>query len=463
MKKKAKESKIKDNRIYYERITTVFMIALSTVFLLFPGFNGYEGILQSKFAAFCVVCGGYIVVMAVFSVEGAVIGALKLSPPGTWLKNTTWVQRLMLIYLTITWISALASEYFPTTVIGATRFEGALTVSIYVLVFLLVSLFGRVTEKVVWAFAGAAVIFSVISLVQFMGYNPLGLFPEGYNYYDAYKAYSGQYLGTVGNVDLVAAFLCILIPVMLGAIVRSRNKKKYILLVPLILSVFVLVKMSVMAGFAGVGLGLVLSLPVLVELDKKKRLKIAVGAGGLIIAGLLIVFCVDFGGGFLHELHMVLHGKADSGFGSGRLYIWNCVLDAVPSNLILGTGPDTMAFANFEPFSRYDANLGGTIYASIDIAHNDFLNIIYHQGIFAFAAYAAGLVSAAVKWIKYGSSDAAAAVAGTAVLCYCIQAFFGFSVCITAPFFWAALGLLEKRTTGIMRGDIGNEKKTVLS
>lgn len=318
-----------------------------------------------------------------------------------------------------------------------------MTITIYVGCFLLVSSFGRATPRMLAVFGSVVACFSILCIVQMVGWNPFGLYPAGYGYADAYTAYSGAYLGTIGNVDLVAAFLCLSIPLMAVGILRLKSKVRLLLLVPLALSLYVLFKMWVLAGLVGVFVGGVLTVPVVVPAAQKIKRGIAVG---VILAGVLaiaVVYLVDIGGGLFHEFHELLHGNLDASFGSGRIHIWSSVLERVPSHLWLGTGPDTMVYAELEAFTRYDETLGGLIVSMIDTAHSEYLNILFHQGIFAILAYLAMLVLSLRKWILNSGRDVATAILGSAVFCYCIQAFFGFSVCITAPFFWLALALLE--------------------
>ena len=111
-----------------------------------------------------------------------------------------------------------------------------------------------------------------------------------------------------------------------------------------------------------------------------------------------------------------------------------------------------MLLENIGSFSRFHEELGIMIEAQIDTAHNEYLNILFHQGLFAFAAYLAALVSAIKRWITSGSKDAAVAILGSAALCYCIQACFGISSCITAIYFWLTLGLLESHLQRMNQG-----------
>jgi O-antigen ligase len=426
-------------------LTSVFLCLMAAVFLLYPGTGGYQTIQDAKFTAFCVICGGYAALMGLCALEGMAVGAARPQKPTALLRQSSWAQRMALVYLIFTWLSALLSAYWPETIVGASRYEGALTITLYCVCFLLVSAFGRADGRLLALFAAAVFLFGCLAAAQLRGFNPLGLYPGGCTYFDAGKAYSGAYLGTIGNVDLAAAFYCLAIPLLLVPVCRSKARKRFFLLPPLILSCWVLVRMNVLAGFVGLGCGLLFSLPFLVPCSRAQRRLLLGCLAGLAAAILLTLRFFDAGSGFLHELHELLNGRAEETFGSGRLHIWQCVAEALPGHILFGTGPDTMLHTGLQAFSRYDAALGKTLVSQIDVAHNEYLNILSQQGILALAAYLAMLADLALRWARQARNDLAAAALGCAAACYCIQAFFGFSMCITAPFFWLTLALLDGR------------------
>lgn len=430
----------------FESITLGYLALLLTVFLFYTGTEGFQNIQASKFGAFRLLCGGYVVLMAVCGVESVLVGARKFPHPRALWKKSSWTQRFAVFYPLITWVSAFCSPYFPETVWGVSRHEGAMTISLYCACFLLVSVFGKADLRLLWIFAASATLFGLLCAAQLLGMNPFGLYPEGYTYFDAYTAYSGAYLGTLGNVDLAAAFLCLAVPVLWVSLCRLQSAWKWALLLPLALLLFVLVKSSVLAGLVGVGVGAALSLPLAFPWGKKARRRCWLALLALGLGAVALLFFVDFGSGLFHELHQLLHGRPDDAFGSGRLYIWKNVLRRLSLHPLLGTGPDTMLYWKIDPFTRYDPRLGGNIVSQIDIAHNEYLNVLGQQGLLAFLAYLGLLVCGLGKWFRDRGKNPKAAVLGSAALAYCIQAFFGFSVCITAPFFWAALALLEKET-----------------
>lgn len=416
-----------------QKLTRTYIYLMLTVFPLWCGLGGYRGIVDAKFPLFLLLCGGYAAAMTLLMLRR------PLTPVALW-RGASWTQRLIAVYLLFTWLSALLSPYFPETLVGVSRHEGALTITLYCLCFLFVSVYGRAERGMLCALGVTVLIFCTICVLQLCGYNPLSLYPEGSTYFDANTAYPGTYLGTIGNVDLVAAFLCLIIPLFWVTLLRSRDKRRWWLLLPLCEAVYVLLKMRVLAGIVGVFGGSLLALLMLCSGQRsRKRAWIALGIG---LAGtLFVLWRFDFGG-TLHELHELLRGNFDGSFGSGRIHIWRSVLREAPSHLWFGTGPDTMLRASLPPFERFDAARGVTIVARLDVAHNEFLNILFHQGIFALLTYLGALLSAAVRCLRSRSKVAVAL--GTAVLCWCVQAFFGFSMLLTTPFFFLALALLER-------------------
>ena len=365
-----------------QKLTKCYLYLMLTVFPLWCGCGGYRSIVDAKYPLFLLLCGLYAAAMTLLTLR------TLPSPTALW-RGASWTQRLIAVYLLFTWLSAFFSPYFPETLVGVSRHEGALTITLYCLCFLFVSVYGRAERGMLCALGGTVLIFCTICVLQLFGYNPLLLYPAGATYFDGNVAYPGTYLGTIGNVDLVAAFLCLSIPLFWVTLFRSRDKRRWWLLLPLSAAVYVLLDMWVLAGIVGVFGGTLLALPMLCsDVRWRKRALLVLGIG--FVGALFMLWRFDFGGA-LHELHELLHGNFDGSFGSGRIHIWRSVLREIPSHLWLGTGPDTMLRASLPPFERFDAARGVTIVAQIDVAHNEFLNILFHQGIFALLAYLGAL------------------------------------------------------------------------
>ena len=432
---------MKEYRLF-SRITSVFLGLMLTVFLFAFGSGGFQTILSVKYRLFLILCGGYCGVMLLLLMESAVVGAVKLPRPGELLRRSSWPQRLMLIYLLFSLAATVCSPFGSRAWLGASRHEGFLTILIYCLTFLLVSVFGKAERWMLWVMAAGVTLLSVLCIIQLFGGNPFGLYPEGMTYLDAGVKYSGAYLGTIGNVDSVAAFLCVVIPILWIALIRLKGKLRFLLLIPLAAALFVLCRMSVMAGLVGVFGGGLLSLPVVLPLSGKGRKLLASAIGVVILLALVGVYLFDMGGGLLHEMHEMLRGRVEDSFGSGRIHIWKETLEFIVRRPLLGYGPDTMILAGLKPFTRWHEGLGITLTAAIDTAHNEYLNIWFHQGLFALLSFLSALICAAVRWAKKSREDGVTALLGGAILCFCVQAFFGIGTCITSPYFWIAFGLL---------------------
>ena len=424
-------------------LTSAFICVACVLLILYPGMSGYQSIQEAKFELFCMVFGGYLFLMTLFTVELILLGKIRpVAPWKLWQKGTV-VQKLVLLFWVLTVVSTLVSSYREQALIGMSRYEGLLTITLYCGCFLCVSVFARPKRWMVYLLGGVMTVFCVICMIQMEGYNPFGLYPEGYSYLDANIKYSGIYLGTIGNANLVAALLCLTIPVFAVFLLRMEDRRRWLLAIPLTLCLITLFRMDVKAGILGVALGTILMIPVVLPVTGKKKLALWIGICVFLCGVLIVVWHSDRTWGTIYEMREVLHGNWDDSFGTGRIYIWKQVLELIPQHLWLGTGPDTMMAAQIPGYVRQNQELGISTQFWVDTAHNEYLNIIYHQGILAGLAYLAALVGSAVKWIRRSSANPVVAVCGGAVLCYCIQAFFGFSMCQTAGLFWIFWALLE--------------------
>ncbi len=415
---------------------------MAFVFPLWFTSGGYRTIAYDKFSLFCALGAAYAAVMLLYAAQGVIAGTVRPVSPAELIRRSNAAQKLAALYLLITWLSALLSPYFPQTVIGVSRSEGAVTISIYCVSFLLVSVFGRARKELLAAFGVSVSLFCVICLIQLAGKNPLSLYPAGMNYYDGFVKYGGQFLGTIGNTNFCAAFLCCAAPLFWICLLRLRGMARFLLLIPLALSLAVLAAMRVAYGIAFFAIGSLLSLPVVIRAKKKTRRVVLAAVLCLFVLCLLVLFFLDFGNTALHETHLLLHGEVHETFGSNRVRIWKQVLAEMPGRWLLGYGPDTMLLEELTPFVRYEDSLGGMITSNIDAAHNEYLNVLFHQGVFALLAFLGITVWLIIKWMRNSRGSAAAAALGGAVLCYALQALFGISTCISAPFFWLCAALL---------------------
>jgi len=100
------------------------------------------------------------------------------------------------------------------------------------------------------------------------------------------------------------------------------------------------------------------------------------------------------------------------------------------SRLLTGTGPDTFFYA----LTDWQATSGQSLIQKFDSPHNEYLAMLSNLGLPALLLYC-GLILLAIRRSISSSPELAAAV-----LCYALQAFFSFSVCIVSPLLWVCLG-----------------------
>lgn len=418
-------------------VCSVFLALMASVFLLIFDGNGYTAITTAKRNTFYALTGAFV--LALLLTAGL---SLRRPEDRAALRKQARRQRFLLIalgaYLLVSLLCALCSPHPEAVWFGASRKEGFLTQACYVAVCASLLLFARPKAWLLWLFGGALLLFSFVAGWQLLGGNPFGLFPAGQDFYNTGK----KFLGTVGNVSFTAGLLCIAIPLFAVCLLRGRGVRRFWLLLPLAACCWLAVQIRVLAAFVGLTAGWLLALPFVLRLSGRQTARYFVALLLLGVLGLAALWAFDAKDGLLHELHALLHGEIDDSFGTGRIYIWRQVLARVPQRLWLGYGPDTMMLEQLTPFSRYDESLGRTVYASIDAAHNEYLNILFHQGIFALAAYLGILGCALGQFLRHARRSAGVAACGTAALCYAVQAMFGISQPLTTPFFWIMLGLI---------------------
>ena len=79
-----------------------------------------------------------------------------------------------------------------------------------------------------------------------------------------------------------------------------------------------------------------------------------------------------------------------------------------------------------------------------DFAHNDYIQIMINYGILGLIAYLTALFGTAKKGLSTSKFNPKVLILGSAVLCYCVQIFFSFSIVMVAPVFWILFALLDR-------------------
>ena len=110
--------------------------------------------------------------------------------------------------------------------------------------------------------------------------------------------------------------------------------------------------------------------------------------------------------------------------------------------LPLGGGCGTLYLRDVPPF--YWQRGGETTYFAVTSAHNEYLGVLVDQGALALLAFLALLALALWRAYRHAESDRCA-VAGAALLCYAVTAFFSVACCITGVYLWLLLAMLAPK------------------
>lgn len=360
-----------------------------------------------------------------------------------------------LLFWTI--LSCRLSTYSPNFWwLGETsRYEALASQLCYFILFVFF-FFSRISLKpVLLSAAGGLLVFFVIVLLQRGNGNPLGLYPSGRSY-----AQNPEFQGTIGNIDMGTGYLLLLCGLFLYSILRllfsfedsgvtfRTNVKNLpprslplliIYTVAFAVSVYLIITMDVQFGV--LSLAVLFLFTLLRFIPKKWRLPVLIF---LVIFVLAVVWFWPGQEGGIWELHEILHGRPRLSFGSNRVAAWVFSLRMAGENPVFGGGSGTFNWR----FNQYLADHyltipkeqdGKALPDYFDNPHNEYVQQLTDHGIPGLLLFASILLLAVLR--RRDRLLPLLTPCSAAVLCYIVQAFFSFSVCIVAPMFWILLGM----------------------
>ena len=360
------------------------------------------------------------------------------------------VPRLPLITgsLLLLWsvLSCLLSPYGAETWwFGASvRREGLATQLCYLFLFFCFLLSRFHLKPLLFSAAGGVALFCLVTFLQRLGYNPLGLYPAGRSF-----TANPEFQGTIGNIDMDTGYLCLLSGLFLhGGIsqflsFRQDHSRSSLAafacsMFGLVISVFLIITMGVQFGLITVAVLVIFSAALLLP----KKLRFAALALLLVLALVIVWFWPGTGGG-IWELHEIMHGRGRLSFGSNRVAVWTYSLGLARERLLIGGGSDTFVL-RFNQYLRDnglaipDEQDGVPLPDYFDNPHNEYIAQLLNHGLPAMLLLILLMFAAVMR--KREVLFPVLTPYSAAVLCYAVQAFFSFSVCLVAPMFWVLLG-----------------------
>ena len=480
-----------------QRAAGIYLLIFLLFFPVFTGFSGYAAITISKYLFFVTTSLIFLFSLILLSIAG------RLRPP-----KPGPCQLLLLGYMLWCCLSALFSPYGRETLLGAGRYDGLCTTLLYGIVFLCVSLYGKPCRCHAIAFAISVSFCCIISVLQLFGLNPLGLFPEGLCYYDAHIKFTSEFLGTIGNVNLLSAVLCLAIPLFSALYLLEKKGRPCIWLPPFFLSCFTLAASRVSGGAAALFTSVLVFAPVFItggaRLKRALRLlsvfalasalasalNVRRDSSGaivfirfgalplLLLAACVLLFILSYPAGrlkagkkYFRIFFILLSLALLAGLilaalflplKSGTIYELGQVLrgnldDSFGSSRIL----IWRSVLELIPARPILGGGPGTLALRLDI---HFSRLVEETGetlssfvdnahneylqILADCGIPALLLYLALLLRAFFPKEKRpmASVLVPSVFCYCVQSFFGLGLCLAAPLFWIFLGLMCSRS-----------------
>ena len=199
---------------------TILVLLWFTVFPLWNG-GSYTHLTRDKWLGMNILTG-FSVILSLISIisvlhkknRSAYFHGEKLPHSGL---AVYLIGGVLLLWLGLAccfgaWHTQLNPQGKPAVLFGFIRYDGYFTMLTCALVFLCMSRTKPRIRIVLWGAAIALDLAFLLAVIQYFNVNPLGLFPKGTSILQNY-----EFQSTIGNIDFVSLYICLLLPLLLGA------------------------------------------------------------------------------------------------------------------------------------------------------------------------------------------------------------------------------------------------------
>ena len=277
--------KIKEKNIL-AKITEVYIIVMVMLFPLLVDSTGFFRILEAKYSYFLIINTIYISVLFItilyywFFKNTNIFKEIRIHK----------IQWAVIVFLIINIISTILSPFLKeyNLFVGVGRAEGLISITLYCLSFLNITMFGEFKKRYNVYFSVASIMVSSIAILQYIGFNPFNMYQNGIGTHNV------SFIGTIGNIAFVSAFYCIYLTISMASYVFIEEDKKYIKIIHLLsiyMGFFIFEVLDVLGGAVAFCGTLVLTIPFIIT--NSKRLSRLLIVGAMIILGYLTNIIVN--------------------------------------------------------------------------------------------------------------------------------------------------------------------------
>lgn len=486
-----------------EVMADIYIFIMILLFPLMVDKTGFFKILEFKWYLYVTIASTYVIINILLILYFLIFKKINIFK----YYKIDIVGWLALSFLGINVISTFSSPFFKNynLFIGVGRGEGLIVSSLYILSFLVLSLFAKFKRKYIVYFAFSSILISLIAIMQYIGLNPFNMYQDGIGTHNV------SFMGTLGNVSFVSAIYTMLLTISFSAYIFLEDNKKWeklLYIISILMGFFIIGIIDVQSGKVAFLGTLVIVLPFILLNNKRVSRFLIMIATFLMAYGinvfinpeyhydlnklglywqfnyvvlsfivissiivylsyvisknnydlkdypklvkyyyfvilamgifsLLILYIVKFKSGILYEIHELLHGNFDDGFGTYRVFLWKRAIKLMPEYLLLGTGADTFAIRFMAKYTSDVASLGELTIN--DTAANVYLTMLVNLGVVGFLNYLLLIIFQIKNGIKKINNYSSILLLG--FISYLIQDFFNLSVVIVTPIFWLLMAL----------------------
>lgn len=326
------------------------------------------------------------------------------------------------------------------------RNEGLKVILSYYMFFLLSSTLTKENQKrVIYTVLVTGIIQIIIGTFQTLRITNILGYDRSLNFSTNYKFASG----TFGNPNLYATYIILGLMICYGRLIKKKDKKSIIInsILTLIFT-YGLVIGNTTGCFLAVGIVVLITLAMKINKNNYKKVLlflavfIPVATGSVLIFDNFVNHRITYTmNKNIEEIKDIFKNGISDSTGNNRIYIWKETLKKVPEYYYVGIGIDNFSLINDGSYLCAEAN-GKT--ECFDKAHNEFIQILITEGVFALVAYLSLLgytIYIYFKDKKYIDNHNYGIF--IAFITYLIQAQFNISVITVAPIFYMFLGYLN--------------------
>ncbi len=399
------------------------------LFYIFAGdFLFSNGVIARKYFVF-----GYWALLVL-----NIIAIIVLLKKGYFKKKTIYF--LMIVFVVLLIISTISAMDVEMALYGKRgRDEGLFLTVYYMTIMAIGSVLDKKNRKKVIIFA--LILGAIQCVIAFFQVYEAPFVRTARHYIgrrNGKKTYQIWATGFLGNPNFLASYILLCLSYAMGLFTDEKSRKKSIIYLLLMVLFFGgLLICNTMSCV--VGLIAVIIVVIIFTLVKKRFWKL-----GIIVVTIIATTFAVIGTGkttlvkdfqeMTHQTSEMAKGNVNGDYGTHRVYIWQNVLKVAPRFLWHGAGIDNFCHAFDDGCLKSEDKT-----QTYDKAHNEYLQILLTEGIFALITYLAIVGFALYRAIKNGFKTGAVLLI-LPVVGYLVQAFFNISVIDVAPIFFMTLG-----------------------